>query len=262
MRLLLAAAIVLGLAAAPASAQPADVPVASFSNGTHAFHHRLLSEALEAGGSPASLRPSEDLPQPRIAHMLGSGDIAVHWFVQSAERDRDLVPVGLTDGLIGKRVLFVRPGDEARFADVRSVDDLRATGAVGGFGAGWFDVQVWRANALPHLEQQGEWRLLYRMLAAGDRGVGYFSRGVTEILGEAQQNPALAVEPRLLLVYDRDFRFYVSPARRELAEPLSRGLAALRESGRHAALIEEHFGETLRALGVAGRTAIRLAMPQ
>jgi len=272
VRRIAAAVIALALAlAAPWAAgraqsptEPVEVVVGSLSSGAHAFFHRLLVEALEAGGVRAELRTFQDLPQLRAAAMLETGALSVHWFLRNAERDRLFLPVegDLTRGLVGKRVMLIRPEEQTRFDGVRTAEDLRATGAVAGLGAGWFDVEVWRANALPLVEQHGEWQTMYRLLAAGGRGIDYFPRGATEVLDEARRHPELAVERGLLLVYDHDFRFYVSPARGDLVGPLRGGLAVLRESGRHAELLDEHFGAALRVLGVDDRVAIRLRSPE
>lgn len=246
-----------------ASATAQTLKMAAFSDNTHAYYHALLTEALAAAQKPVTVERRLDVPQPRIGSMLDDGSLDVHWFVQSAERDRQFVGVTfpLTKGLIGQRVLLIRPADQGKYAAIQSVADLKASGLVGGFGQGWFDVAVWKANGLPVMEQAGEWRTLYKMVAAGDRKVDYFSRGVTEIGPEAAANPDLAIEKNLLLVYERDFRFYLSQKAKDYAKPLADGLAQLQQNGRQAALLQTHFGDTLAALGIDSRRKLTLTTP-
>lgn len=259
MRLTIAALALLFSAAAPAQ----TLKMAAFSDNTHAYYHALLVEALAAAQKPVTVERRLDVPQPRIGSMLEDGSLDVHWFVQSPDRDQKFVGVAvpLTNGLIGQRVLLIRPVDQDRFAAIQSVADLKASGLVGGFGQGWFDVAVWKANSLPVMEQAGEWRTLYKMVAAGDRKVDYFSRGVTEIGAEAAANPDLAIEKNLLLVYDRDFRFYLSQQAKDYAAPLAEGLARLQQNGKQAELLKTHFGAPLSALGMDTRRKLVLTTP-
>lgn len=262
MKLLKSLILLAALAGSPSVSAEA-LKLVSFSDNTHAFYHALLSEALAAGNKPVEIEKRADVPQPRISSMLEDGGLDVHWFVQSTERDQKYVGVDvpLTNGLIGQRVFLIRAADQAKYTAVSSVADLKATNFVAGFGQGWFDVAVWKANGLAVHEQSGDWRTLYKMVAAGDRKVDYLSRGVTEIVPEAAANPELVIEKNLLLVYERDFRFYLAPKNKDYAKPLESGLKLLLQNGRHAALMKAHFGETLQTLGVEGRRKITLATP-
>jgi hypothetical protein len=262
MKLLKLLVLFAALAGSPvASAETLKMP--SFSDNSHAFYHALLSEALAAGNKPVEIEKRADLALPRLRAMLENGDLDVGWFFPSTERDQKYVRVDvpLTNGLIAQRVFLIRAADQAKFAAVTSVADLKATSFVAGFGQGWFDVAVWRANRLAVYEYGGDWRALYKMVAADVRNVDYLSRGVTEILPEAAANPDLVIEKNLLFSYERDYRFYLAPKNKDYAEPLGSGLKLLLQNGRHAALMKAHFDETLQVLGVAGRRKITLATP-
>jgi hypothetical protein len=238
------------------------VRVTTREDGTHTFYHDVLQQALGAAGSNAQIEIVPNLPQPRIHAMLEDGELSVHWFVRTNDRDATYiaVPIGLTDGLFGQRIFLIRPDDQPMFASVNAIEDLRSSGLVGGFGEGWYDVRVWQANGLAVHEEPGEWRVLYRKIGAA-RDANYFSRGVTEILQEAEAYPFLAIEETLLLVYDRDVVFYVSPSRAELAAALIAGVEAMQADGSLQAAIDTHFGPTLAALNVSGRTVLRLQAP-
>ncbi len=223
----------------------------------------LIEQGFAAGGRTVAIEEVPAMPQPRTLSALDDGRLSAVPAQRTAERDRrwPVVPVGLTNGLLGRRILFIRPGDEPRFAAIRSVDDLRASGAVGGFGSGWYDVEVWRANDLPAVEVPGSWLVLFSMLSAGNRGIDYLSRGAFEIAAEAPVYPGLAVEPTLVLDYGGDFVFYLTPSLEPLVPTLTEGLARMRQDGRIQQLIERYFGAQLQALNLADRVQIRLAQP-
>ncbi len=244
-----------------ASAQKLNV--AGFADKSHAYFHALLTEALAAAGQPKELNVRFDLPQGRLIQQLEDGTLDVQFFLRNDTLDQKFIRIDqpLTNGLIGQRILLIRPADENKFSALKSVDDLRATGMVGGFGQGWFDVKLWQANGLPTYEQDGEWRILFKMLASGQRKVDYMARGVTEVQTEAAANPELAIEKNLLLVYQNDRYFYLPRSEPELAKPLGEGLALLKQNGRQAALIEEHYGAMLKALNVSARHKVNLKMP-
>lgn len=43
---------------------------------------------------------------------------------------------------------------------MKTLEDFRKQGKVGGFGKGWFDIVVWKSNDLKFTEEDGEWRAL------------------------------------------------------------------------------------------------------
>lgn len=256
--------ISLILTLAPLAAQRTlTLKLVSFSDGKHEYYFELLTESLKALNITANIQPHPDVPQPRIESMLERGELSLHWFLPNPERNQKYipVPVGLTNGLIGHRVLFIRPGTQERFNNVRTLDQFRALNLVGGFGKGWYDVRVWAHNNLRYYEQEGEWRVLYRMVEAGNRGVDYFSRGINEIVSEAPQYPFLAVEQNLMLVYDRDFQFFVAPGNQELATTLTQALRQARQSGLIDRLVRKHYAAVFNTYNFDRRIRIRLETP-
>lgn len=227
------------------------------------YMETLLRAALDAAGQPATLEARPLMPQPRVEAALRSGDVSVHPFLRTPARDAALiaVPIGVTQGLMGQRILLIRHGDQAKFSGVRNLADLKALGVVGGFGAGWYDLEIWRANDLPAYAQDGDWPVLYRMVASGQRGVDYLALGAAQVLYEASQHPEVAVERSLVLDYGADLIFYVSPHRAELAQPLARGMATIEADGRLAGLIDRYFGRSIRQLDLGARRVIGLARP-
>jgi len=243
--------IFLGTLAAPVRAELLIVRIPGYSDGIHEYYAELLERALTADGHMAIIEKAMDIPHLRERDMLRAGNLSVIWLVQTDERDRQFIPVrvNLTNGLVGKRILLVPPGQENIYKEVKTLDDFRRLGKVGGFGRQWYDVDVWKANRLPYKEVSN-WRLLYKMIASGSRGVDYFSRGFNEVLDEIAVHPDLVIEPNLLLAYDRDFVFYVSPLYPDLARKIEK------------ALIKKHWEKNFEVLKPEQRTVIRLNSPK
>lgn len=250
-------------AGSPAFAADILLKLASFPNGNHLYFHRLLEMSLKAAGHTVHIESTDNLPQPRIVKYIDSGDLTLYWMLQTKERDEKFVAVEhrLTRGLIGQRVMLIPKGDESLYANIKSLEDLKATGKVAGLGLGWFDVLVWKESGLALIEQTGDWRFLYGMVATKARGIDYFPRGAIEIVAEAKDQPGLAIEPNLLLVYPRDFVFYLSKANADLKPILEAALKQAEKSGLQKKLIDEFFGPSIASLGLNKRTKINLATP-
>jgi ABC-type amino acid transport substrate-binding protein len=99
------------------------------------------------------------------------------------------------------------------------------------------------------------------MVASKNRGIDYFPRGANEVAAEAKDNPDLAIEPKLLLVYPRDFRFYLSKNNASLKATLETALAAAEKSGLQQKLVTEFFGPAIAGLNLDKRIKIELKNP-
>ena len=236
------------------------MPAGSMSQ--HDFFYELLDTALREDGHHPYIEQINDFPHLRAWDMLEVGTFSVAWLVRSKERDAKYIPipVNLTNGLIGKRILLVRPNDKDVLHNVSSIDEFRETGLIGGFGMGWFDVGVWKLNKLPYREVAKP-KLIFDMLANGQRGVDYFSRGFNEVVQETEEHPNIVIEPHILLEYDRDFIFYVSPARPDLVPILTQALTKARDCGLIEHLIQKHWRENFEILKPESRTRIRVKTP-
>nr|WP_321259531.1 hypothetical protein [uncultured Pseudodesulfovibrio sp.] len=239
------------------------IRVPAHSDGLHNYFVDLLTTALAKAGHLAVIEQVTDIPHLRERTMLEKGKLSVLWLVQSQQRDKRYfpVPVGLTNSMVGKRVLLVPKSQKEAYKDVKNLRDFKALNKVGGFGSQWFDVSVWKANDLPYMEVP-QWRLLYNMVAEESRGVDYFSRGINELNDQADLPPDLVIEPHIMLVYDRDFIFYVSPTRPKLAKILRSAIAEAKESGLIDQLIKKHWAKNFERLKPDTRTIIPLHTPQ
>ncbi|TVP91287.1 MAG: hypothetical protein EA348_04400 [Pseudomonadaceae bacterium] len=235
------------LSAQWAVARPADQPVTLYlagNQGSYEYTKSLMIKALEAADYRVVIvNVGEDTPMSRMEVMLLRGDISLIILGQTDQRDRRYlpIPVGMTDGLIGQRILFIPLGQQARYDKVRNLHDLQQLGVVAGLGEAWADVAIWAANDLPTATISGDWKRLYRMLAAGNRQIDYLPRGAQEITREWQLYPELAVEQQLLLRYAQDHILYVSPEKPELHTLLLAVMQQAYAQGMIRDLVRHHY---------------------
>ncbi len=227
------------------------------------YYRELLVRSLAALGVRATLPVHDTVPQTRMMWNLERGITSLRPLLETHVRNCRLteVPVDLTDGRIGQRVFLVPRSQKSRFAGVRDLDDLRATQAVAALGQDWFDIRIWRANQLPYQVIPGDWHRIYGMLRVGGRHIDYFPRGINEVLEEARKHPGLVIEPHLLLVYERDFRFYLSPRYAHYEPLIEKALRKARDSGLMARLQRKYWGNVEQALHLSSRQTIHLFTP-
>lgn len=262
---LFASSLLLSAPALAASAAPLELRIAVVSDGRADYFTRLLEESLKLIKQPYHIEYVKDLPARRMWSKLGQGDINIFYGMQSKEKDNDpnLVPVrnALTNGLIGQRVLLIRPADTSTFAKVHSVGGLKRTGLIAGFGAGWGDTKIWKAAGLPLYEHAASWNTIYAMVAAKNRNVDYLPRGVIEVMEEARQHPELAVEQHLLMEYRADFAYYLNASAASYRPIIERALKEAEATGLKARLIDEAYGADIKALNLNRRLRIHLQEP-
>lgn len=209
---------------------------------------------------------SEAMSPQRVAQelLLPNGRINIMARAASPEFDRNFLPVRIPidKGLLGYRVLLVRKDDVARFAQVRSVQDLRKLRA--GMGKGWADVAVLAHAGLPVVEGSAH-ENLYAMLLA--KRFDYFARGVDEAQWEIKEYgprfPQMVIEPTLLLRYPLPRYLYL---RRDaegeaLARRLTAGLETMVHDGTLDALFRQHKGPVIEPLHLDKRRLLTLANP-
>jgi len=237
--------------------------IASQIDGGHQFYHELLYESLSRAGHEVRIEtPSEHIPQKRVIKMMQSNQLSLTWLLSTSERDERYISVNvpLTNGLIGKRILLIPPELQARFDSIGTINELRESNLVAGLGINWFDVDVWKTNQLSVYLEDGEWRSLYQKLTS-DGYVNYFPRGINEITAEAEMNQHLAIEKRLLLVYEVDFKFYLSPQMAKYKPSIESALLQAKQEGLIDQLVDKYWGAAYQDLNSSERVVINLELP-
>ncbi len=169
--------------------------------------------------------------QRREMTMLEEGRTDFMWAGTTPELERRLIPIRipLYKGLMGFRILLINRGDEARFSEVHSLDQLR--GFKFGQGDTWADTDILEAEEFS-LVTSNDIHNLFKMLSA--RRFDALPRGLVEPWDEVEKMPELnfSVEEELLIVYPLPAYIFVSPHRPDLAKKLEAGLLRAIEDGR------------------------------
>ncbi|RZL40479.1 MAG: hypothetical protein EOP35_00765 [Rubrivivax sp.] len=228
------------------------------------YVRRLVDLALGRAGSRREVRLVDlDMAQGRtlIELTTRTSPVDLMWTMTDRQRESSgLLPVRIPidRGLLGWRLLLVRRNDLARWADVRSLADLR--GRLAGQGHDWPDTTILRANGL-EVGTSSVYDALFRMLAAGR--IDFFPRSILEIDAEmaAGRYPELAIAPDLMLHYPAAAYFFVSPHRPELADELRAGLEAAVADGSFQRLHREVYGPLVKAHPVSPQRVLRLTNP-
>jgi len=222
----------------------ADQPLTVKLSSLNAFPYLsdLITQVLEADGYEVSVVEVPAIPTTRLEVMLEQGELSALMLGKTNSRSERflIVEVDMTNNLMNQRILFIPVGQQSLYNNVQTLDDFRALGLTAGMGLAWRDHQIWRKNNLPVVGMSGEWRRLFNMVAARNRGVDYLPRGAIEIAEEWQQNPRLQVEQNLTLVYKGDHVLYVSPNEKALYHALNRLLPQASQSGLIEVLVQKH----------------------
>jgi hypothetical protein len=210
------------------------------------YDYELLRLALEATiltHGPYELKPSTvPMNQARAGDEIASGSGLANIFARSTAAEHELrflpVRIPIDKGLISYRVFLVRDEMQDKFADVRTLTDLRAY-SVGSFTT-WADTNILRAAGF-RVVTGDSYEGLFRMLVA--KRFDFFSRSADEAYREYDERrgvlPEMKVEQNLLLYFPTTRYFFL---RRDLdgeqlAARIEDGLNLMIKSGS----FDEHF---------------------
>ncbi|HEY4082542.1 MAG TPA: transporter substrate-binding domain-containing protein [Burkholderiaceae bacterium] len=230
------------------------------------YQVELLALALRLGAAPGDqyrMEPANlpSMQQIRVVEELKRGELVdVMWTVTSIERENDLLPIRipLAGGTAGWRIALVRAADVDRFADIKTLRELRKVQMAQGHD--WPDLKILRSNGIP-VQASTQYQSLFRMLASGR--FDYFPRSLDEIWGEQREHAdmKLVVEPHIALHYASASYYFVNRRNTALAEAIRRGLEKTLADGSYDRLIEKYFGDMLRRARLSERTVIEMENP-
>lgn len=166
----------------------------------------------------------EDYSQSRIMEEIENGNLDIFWNSSSSELEQKFAPVRicLYKGLLGNRIFIIHKDNQAKFDQVRTLDDLKRITI--GQGKTWADTKILESNGL-QVVKVNKYESLFYMVDGGRFDA--FSRGVHEPFGELEQHPQLkdlTVEKSLMLVYKMPFYLFVKKTNTELAKDIETGL--------------------------------------
>ena len=242
-----------------------NIKIAQSSAGTENYIKLLLEKSLKQMGYDSKISFTKDeMGFERGFGALASNEINVYWSGNTDQVKGDVyyLNIPITNNLLGTRLIFIPKGTAKDYQNIYTLDDLRKSGKVGGFGRGWSDVNIWKKNKLPYLEKEnGNWSAIFTMMAKKTRGIDYFSRGVIEILPEKaaiidKKNLALEVEPNLIFKYNGDFLIYLNKKNGELNKIIETALLNAQKSGLITKTVEEFWKKDFEELNVKKRRVI------
>ncbi|MHA7925919.1 MAG: hypothetical protein ACX936_12005 [Marinobacter sp.] len=208
---------------------------------------------------------SEELSQGRALRELADGQsrlVDIANVATSVEREEFLtaIPFPVDGGLLGFRVCVVLPESLPKFADIKNLDDLRASQIWIGQGSHWPDTPVLEANGIP-VVTHSRYEILFGMLR--NERFECFARGVSEVLYdlEMEQDPNLVIEPNLLIAYPMPSYLFVGPNDQETAHRLQLGIERAINDGSFSQYLRNYYARAVRELNLDRRQVIALENP-
>lgn len=196
----------------------------------------------------------------RGAQYLINGKYDVHWLNTTTQLERDLIPIRipLFKGIIGWRLFLIREADLEKFAQIKTVDDLKQYVALQGYS--WPDTQVLRHNGFTVDTATGLFSLL-RMLEhkRGD----FLPRSITEAWAEIDSFSTMdiAVERHLILHYPEAYYFFVQKKDLALAKAIENGLNLAIEDGSFDQMFWPYFQEAIEKTRLDSRLVLSIPNP-
>lgn len=207
-------------------AQQKNITLNMKSNVQTDYMTSLLKLALEYSNASYNYAyTSEVYSRPRLMESVKSGSVSVMWGGTSEQMEQDFIPIRIDAyrGLMSHRLLFIREGDQSRFDNIKTLDDLRKMKF--GQGRSWQDAAILENAGLTVIKATKKPSLYYML--DGDR-FDAFPRGANEVWTELEAFPdlKLTVEKNLVIIYPLPTYFFVSPKDPDLARDIERGLEA------------------------------------
>ncbi len=263
-KILQCGALVLATVAIPLLAEKTKTVVTNMkSNVQTDYMNGLLKLALSYSNKNYIFSTTTEVySRPRVVESVKSGVISVMWGGTSEEMERDFIPIRIDAyrGLMNHRLFFIRQGDQARFDNIKTVEDLKQIRL--GQGRSWQDASILE-NAGLNVVKTTKKPSLYHMLDGGRFDA--FPRGANEVWTELAAFPdlKLTVEKNLVLIYPLPTYFFVTSKDPELAKDIEFGLESAIKDG---AFNQYFYGspevqEALEKADLGNRHAIRINNP-
>ncbi len=228
----------------------------------HDFALKLLELVLSKNGTPyqiLAVKSNEVLTEGRVEKKMIDGELDMLFISTSAAREHSMIPikVPIYRGLLGLRLLLIKPENNENFKQIAKLQDLKPY--VAGHNPHWSDFAVFQANGLKVVSTTS-YDALFEMLK--HERFDYFSRGVNEVWSElAQHSEQLVIADNLMLFYPHPVYFFVGKHRPELAVVVEKGLEIATQDGSYKALFLSYYADTIKKANLNRRTMIFLHNP-
>jgi hypothetical protein len=243
-------------------AQKTTTKLISFGLDLDGFEDALLAQILSYPKADVLIsRYPRWIPGVRAFQIMAKHQgIDIVWGSATKERFDSYLPVKVPiyKGLIGWRLALVTQAKQQIFANVKTLDELRAFNP--GQRLNWSDYKIFQENGFT-ITSGSSRRALAEMLLL--ERFDFFPRAVIEIEMEQREyaNMNIALDPYLLIRYKSAYVFYVAKDNIELAKILTEGLHRAKADGSFDRLFERHFKALFERLDLPSRRIIELNNP-
>jgi len=233
----------------------------------YAYQWEILKTALEKTRpkwGDYRILVSDFMTEQRQTYELehATGKLNVMYLGTTPDFERNLVGIHIPvdKNLGGYCVFLVRDGEQSRFANVRTLDDLRKFSY--GLGLGWIDVGVLRSNGF-NVVTGSSYDGLFDMLA--HRRFDVFLRAAVEVLDEydRHKNNGLAIEQSILFYYPLPMYFWFPRTEegRRLAARAEEGMRMMIADGTYDRIFDKYQRWKIERLNLSQRRMFSIRNP-
>ena len=233
------------------------------------YHWEILRTALEKTTpkwGPYRMVPSERMTEQRQAFEMKNrtGKLTVMYLSTTPDFERNLVPIRIPvdKNLGGYSVFLIRNGEQSRFSNIRSLDDLRKF--TYGVGLGWIDVGILKASGFS-VVTGSSYDGLFEMLV--HKRFDIFLRASVEVLDEFDRRKGtlkdLAIEDSIIFYYPLPMYFWFSKndQGRKLAARAEEGMRMMIRDGTYDAIFDKHQRSKIERLHLKTRRVFAIDNP-
>lgn len=226
------------------------------------YYASVLALALSHAEQEYALMPVKvpTITGSRNSRYLNSGLYDINWMHTTRDREKELIPIRipLVKGLIGWRVFFIHPDQQARFDEVHNAETLKPL--IAGLGHDWPDTHILNANGFNTSTTSGR-DSLFKMLS--HQRIDYYSRSIMEVWEEREifDTRGAVVENTLALHYPTAIYFFVPKRSAEFAAIVEQGLEESIADGSFDNLFWQYFEEDIARAQLDTRTIIHIPNP-
>jgi len=233
------------------------------------YHWNILRTALEKTAPQWGdylMVASDTMTEQRqqLELMNATGKLNVMYLSTTPEFERKLIGIHIPvdKNLSGYCVFLIRDGEQARFAKVRTLDDLRRFSY--GLGLGWVDVGILHANRF-NVVTGSSYDGLFGMLE--QKRFDVFLRSTTEVLDEYEKQKGkenrLAIEKTILFYYPLPMYFWFPKTAegRRLAARAEEGMRMMIADGTYDQIFDRYHRKKIETLRLEGRKLFTIKNP-
>jgi len=233
------------------------------------YHWEILRTALEKtrpkwGDYLMVASDTMTEQRQRVELLNATGHLNVMYLSTTPEFERKLIGIHIPvdKNLGGYCVFLIRDGEQRRFANVRTLGDLRRFSY--GLGLGWIDVGILRANQFD-VVTGSSYDGLFEMLK--QRRFDVFLRAAPEVLDEYEKQKGkekrLAIEQTILLYYPLPMYFWFPKTEegRRLAARAEEGMRMMIADGTYDQIFGRYQRKKIEMLRLKERKLFAIKNP-